>query len=325
MSIRLIVASISAAVVLLYGVVGITTIEPGEVGVVVKNLGSERGMQSYTLDTGMHWLDPFIYDVIVYDTRLRQYSLVEANAVPANTADGQPVNVDVSFEIGLIDEGVPELHENVGPNYWDQVVLPLARSTLRNSTSRQLSDAVYTGDGRTTIQQSVTGTLQGRLTPMGIRIEANLRDITFLNADFVRTLEEKAKAAQQEEINRRQAAAAAQEAIRVQNVAEGQRFRVEQEAAAEREKMRLEGEGERLRDEERAQGLLAVATAEAEGVRLRREALSGSGADELVSIEWARNLGPNVQVYGVPTGAPGTSTYLVDQALRGMVALGGNN
>jgi len=46
-------------------------------------------------------------------------------------------------------------------------------------------------------------------------------------------------------------------------------------------------------------------------------ALSGSGGAELVSIAWAENLGPNVKVYGVPTGAEGTSTFLFDEALRG--------
>lgn len=42
----------------------------------------------------------------------------------------------------------------------------------------------------------------------------------------------------------------------------------------------------------------------------RREALSGAGGRELVSIEWAKNLGPNVKVYAIPTGAPGTTSLM---------------
>ncbi len=308
------------AIIFLYGLAGMTYIDPGQVGVVVKNIGPDRGMQNFTLDTGLHWLEPFINDVIVYDTRLKQYQLVGKGAVPANTADGQPVVVDVSFEIGLTDGGVPYLHENVGVGYWDQVILPLARSTLRNATSQLLSDTIYTGDGRLMIQGTVAAEMKKRLTRLGIRIETNLRDITFQNKDFVNTLEQKAKAAQLEEIQRREALAAAQEAIKVQNIAEGQKFKVMQEAEAERERLRLLGEGQRLHEEQRALGILAVATAEAEGIRLKNEALSGPGGDRQVSIAWAENLGPNVKVYGVPTGAPGTNTFLFDQALRGTVA-----
>jgi hypothetical protein len=38
--------------------------------------------------------------------------------------------------------------------------------------------------------------------------------------------------------------------------------------------------------------------------------LSGAGGSELVSIEWAKQLGPNVKVYAFPTGAPGTSSIM---------------
>lgn len=282
---------------------------------VVKNLGANRGMQEQTLNTGMHWWDPLVFDVITYDTRLKMYALED---VPSNTLDGQPVMVDVSFEIGLIDKGVPTLHENVGTRYFQQVILPLGRASLRNHTSTALSDEIYTGSGRVKIQSQIAFELQGRLRPQGIRIEVNLRDIEFQNLDFVATLERKAQAAQEKVIQERLAEAAAQEAIKVKNKAEGAKFKVIQEAEAEREKLKLTGEGQRLQKQENAIGILAVATAEAEGMRLKRLALAGRGGEELVSIAWAENLGPNVKVYGVPTGAPGTSTFLFDSALRGV-------
>lgn len=325
MRFKLVGGLVLAAFGVIYALAGYTGIEPGEVGVVVKNLGKDRGMQDYTWDTGAHWADPFVFDAIVYDTRLKQYSLVGANAVQANTADGQPVRVDVSFEIGLVDAGVPNLHENVGVNYYEQVVLPLARSTLRNATAKLLSDEIYTGAGRIAIQTDIDATLQAELSPLGIRIETNLRDITFLNADFVDTLEEKAIAAQQEEIKRREAAAAEQEAFRVQNVAQGQRFKVIEEATAERERLRLQGEGLRLRDEEAAMGILAIATANAEGRRLMNVALSGPGGSLIRDIEVLGGLGQNVEFYGVPTGAAGTSTYIIAEALAGKFALPSGN
>ncbi len=317
--VRLVSAGVAASILALYGIGGFSGIEPGEVGMVVKQFGEDRGMQQFTLDTGTHWIEPFTNDVIVVDTRLKQYSL---NDVPAGTQDGQPIQVDVSFEIGLVDSNVPNLIENIGTDWYDQVVYPAARASVRTATANKLSDEVYTGAGRAAIQVELTDALVDKLTPYGIRITANLRDIEFLNKDFVNTLEEKAKAAQQEEIQRRYAAAAKEEAIATQNKAEGHKFKVEQEAEAERIRLQLVGEGERLKQEEIAKGILAVGQAEADVIKLKANALIGSGGQLYRDIEVLGGLGQAVEFYGVPTGAENTNTYIVDEALRGKVAVG---
>lgn len=324
-------AAILSLVAVLYGIAGLTTIEPGEVGLLVKQFGSERGMQDETLDTGTHWIDPFIYDVPVYDTRLRQELLED---VASNTADGQPILVDVSLEFGLLSDKVPGLHENVGRDYFDQIVYPAARSSIRNITSTQGSDAIYTGEGRAAVQNQLSEHLAEKLEPMGIRISANLRDIQFVKEDFVQTLEAKAKAAQQEIIQTRLAAAAVQEAIKVKNQAEGEKFKREQAAQAQqievtlaaeadRDRRRLEGIGEREKQEEVAKGILAVGKSEADVIKLKASALVGSGGQLYRDIEVLGGLGRSVEYYGTPTGAPGTSTYIVDEALRGKIAVGG--
>ena len=65
-------------------------------------------------------------------------------------------------------------------------------------------------------------------------------------------------------------------------------------------------------------------SAEAEGVRLRREALSGAGGQELVSIEWAKNVGSKIQIYGVPTGAPGTTSVMdINKVIQGAFPIAG--
>ena len=229
-----IIAAVSGSFIALvamgWGLGGLTGIEPGEVGLVVKQFGEDRGIQEYTLDTGTHWIEPFTNDVVVVDTRLKRYEQLD---IPSNTKDGQPILVDVVFEIGLLDHNVPNLIENIGTEWYTQVVYPAARSAIRNNTSEHMSDSVYTGEGRATIQSELTDELTQRLEPMGIRIVANLSDIEFTNADFVATLERKAKAAQEEVIQQRLAEAATQEAIKVQNQAEGERFKREQAAEAQ--------------------------------------------------------------------------------------------
>ena len=312
-------AAVLAAIGILYGISGISSIDPGEVGLVVEQFGKERGIRSTTLNTGTHWVDPFTNDVIVVDTRLRKYEQLD---IPSNTKDGQPILVDVVFEIGLLDHNVPALIENIGTDWYTQVVYPAARSAIRNNTSEHMSDAVYTGAGRAKIQEELTTELASRLEPMGIRLTANLSDIEFTNSDFVRTLEEKAKAAQQEVIQQRLAAAAVEEALKVKATAEGERFKREQAAQARMYELQKEGEGERLKQEEIALGILAVGQAEADVIKLKANALVGAGGELYRDIEVLGGLGEQVEFYGVPTGAEGTKTYIVDEALRGKIAVG---
>lgn len=300
----------------IYGISGFTDIEPGEVGLKIKKLGTNKGMQSDVLDTGLHWIEPVTMDVATYDTRLRQYSIKD---LPAQTKDGQKILVDISLEVGLVDNQVPHLHEKIGKNYFDQVVYPATRAAVRNSTATQLSDEIYTGTGRTIVQKEIESVLMQKGQEYGIRIMVNLRDILFTNDRFVETLEQKAMAAQEVIIKERQAEAAANEAIRVANIAEGQKQKAIKEAEAESERLRLQGLGERQQKVEIARGNLALFKAEAEGLRLKNAAF---GAENIVSMEWAKYLGPNVKVYGVPTGAPNTANVMDLSGILGGVFKG---
>lgn len=298
----------------IYGIGGVTSIEPGEVGIKVKNLGANRGMQEDTIGTGMHWVDPIVYDVVVYDTRRKQYDLTD---VPSDTRDGQKVHIDLSIDLGLDDQGVPSLHEEVGQRYYEQIVYPRVRTALRDATSRLQSDEIYTGSGRGEIQSDIRNKLKESFSALGIIIEPNLRAIKFQNVDFVTTLETKAKRAQQVVIAKREAAAAKEQAIKTKNDAEGQKFARIQAAEADKEERRLKGEGDRLQKEEEAAGNLAIAKAEAEGIRLKNEALAGSGGANIVALEWARQMGPNVKVLGYPLGAPGTNGLFMPDGILG--------
>ena len=304
-----IVAAISLG--LIYGIAGITDIAPGEVGLEIKMIGSDRGIKKETLNTGTRWIEPFTVDVVTYDTRKKQYAIKDMNA---STQDGQPIQVDISLEVGLNDKNVPYLHENVGRNYFEQIVYPALRSEVRNATSQLKSSLVYTGEGRQHIQTTVLNTLTNRFKPYGIDIDVNLRDITFTNNDFLQALERKAVTTELEVIKKREAAAAEQEAIRIANVAEGIKQQDIKRAEAKSQAAALEGIGLRKKKEQEAKGILAIARAKAEGTRLQVQAY-GSGKT-YASVKWAENLAPKLTVYGIPTGAAGT-TSLMD--LNGML------
>jgi len=317
------IAGVVLVVVLfLYGLAGITNVELGETGIKTQMLGADRGVTA-PIYTGMRWIEPFMYDVDVYYTKFEQYDLSGADAVESQTNDGQPVNLRVSFQIGLIPEQVPWLHENVGQGWYHDVFYPAAIKAIKDSSAMLSSDEIYTGEGRTAMAERIQVTLAEALNGYGIRFETNLRDVVFENEKFLETLEEKARAAQQEEIEHRNALAAKQAAIATQNKAEGEKFAVEQRAQAERIKLREEGAGMRERDEEIAQGKLAIGQAEADIIKLKANALIGKGGQLYRDIQILGGLGESVEYYGTPTGAPGTSTYIIDEALRGKIAVGG--
>ena len=288
----------------LFGMAGLTTINPGEVGILVKMLGENRGMQKETLDTGWRWVNPFTYDVEVYDVRYSQYDMAKTTA---ETLDGQPVILDLSFEIGLRDADVPELHETIGTNWYREVVYPRARTAVRNATSAQLSEDIYTNSGRMAIRDAVSSDLQD-LDDRGILITVNVRTLKFQNPAYVQKLEQKAAAAQDEEIQTRLAEAAIQEAVKVANIAEGLKQKRIKEAEAAAQEQLLQGQGLRDRKVEEAKGILAIAKAQAEGTRL--QVLAYGSGDTYASVKWAESIGPDFKVYGVPVGAPGTTTIM---------------
>lgn len=307
--------------ILIYGLAGFTTVAPGEYAIVIQQFGEGKGVKDEGLSVGTHWVDPTLNDVEVYDTKATQHSL----EVGASTKDGQPVTVHVSLEISLEADKVKDLHQLIGRDYYRMVVEPAARAAIRDALPTQLSDTVYTDEGRRSIQDSIIADLEEKqVGARGIVASVNLQEVRFTNEEFLNILEAKAGAAQQEEIQRRNAAAAEQKAIAVANTAEGEKQRRIKEAEAGKEELRLAGEGAQLRDEAAAAGLLAIAKAQAEGRQLLVNAYGGgaAGAAAVVGIAWAENLGPNVKVYGVPTGAPGTTTLVdLNSVLQG--ALGG--
>lgn len=313
--VRLAAAGLGLLVLVIWIFAGITHVNPGETVILVKNLGSNKGMQKEPLLIGTHWVEPFTYDTVTYDTRLRQMEEVKE---AAGTGDGQPVVIEGSLQLGLDPAHVPQLHSELGPDFYSRVIHPALISIIKNKVPSQSSDMAYTLKGREAIEKAINEELTQRYGKDGIVVLFNLKALQFQNPQYVQILEAKALATQSIEVETRQAAAAVQTAIKVANTAEGEKQARIKAAEAEREEQRLAGEGERLKKEEQARGILAVAKAEAEGTRLRREALSGAGGAELVSIEWAQRMGPNIKVYAYPTGAPGTNAFFgLDNVFKG--------
>jgi regulator of protease activity HflC (stomatin/prohibitin superfamily) len=253
----------------------------------------------------------------------------EGNAytMELKTADGQNVNVDMTLQVALRGKEVPLLHQKIGPNYENEVLLPQMRSEARLAFGAYTAEDIYQGKVREEIQRLVLKKLQdsfsktnsdGTLIYPAIMVtDVLVRHLAFSQA-FEQAIEQKKLAAQQVEVNKQLALAQEQKALQVEAEARGQKLKAVQEAQGigESAKARAEGEAAAVRvkaDAEKyrlaaeAEGNLAKYKAEAEGKKLSAEALAGAGGQNVVALKFAESIAPTLQTYAYPAGASITS------------------
>ena len=101
---------ISVAAVLMVG--GCTTVPAGHVGIVVNNMGKERGVQSYTAKTGFFLYNPISTQVFVYPTS------VQTVVWTRDTNEGKPIDESITFgtieQIRQISAGIASAVEEQG-------------------------------------------------------------------------------------------------------------------------------------------------------------------------------------------------------------------
>jgi regulator of protease activity HflC (stomatin/prohibitin superfamily) len=312
--------AVVAAVVLLVFVMtfGYVNVHPMDVAVVVNKAAGK--VEPQPLGVGYHFYNRWATDMVVYRVAARAFppdtvSNEESKKynLELKTNDGQNVSVDLTMIYALRANEVPALHQQIGPNYEDQILLPQVRSEARLVIGGFSAEEIYQGKVRDTIQLSIKERLIKTLDQYpAIQIhDALIRHFAF-SGDFEKAIEQKKLAAQSVEINKNLALAQEQEALRVEAEARGNKLRVIQAAEGEAAAKKVNADAERYRLEQEAAGKLAIFKAEAEGKRLSAEALGGG--QNVVALKFAENIPDKLQIWGIPTGA--NSSSLMD--LSGM-------
>lgn len=290
---------------------GWVNVKPTEVAVQVDKFGNK--VHQMPRGVGYHFFVRWATDMVVYRVSARAYpsetlQVGESKkyALDLKTNDGQNINVDLTVIYALTANEVPQLHEKVGPNYEDQILLPQIRSEARIAIGRYSAEEIYQGKVRDEIQQAIKTKLQESLSkyPAITIHDALIRQFKF-SPDFERAIEQKKLAAQQVEINRNKALAQEEEAKRQEAEARGQKLRALQEAEGRAQSAKIEADAERYKLEQEASGKLAIFKAEAEGKKLLAEALGGG--QNVVNMKFAENIPDKLQIWGIPTGQNNTS------------------
>lgn len=302
--------------------VGIVDIKSTEVGVEVDKVQGK--VLEMPLGVGYHVFNKVTTDIVVYHVAARAFpgDIVKSESsdnytLELKTNDGQNIRVDLTILYALKANDVPTLHQSIGPNYEDQILLPQIRSEARIAIGSYTAEEIYSGKVRDVIQKEIATRLQNSVAKFpAIQIQdALIRHFAF-SPEFERAIEQKKLAAQQVEINKNRAMAQEEESKRQEAEARGSKLKAVQDAEGRAQSVKIEAEAERYKLEQQAAGKLANYKADAEGKRLQAEALGGG--QNVVALKFAENIPDKFRVFAVPIGQNSTSLMDLNGIFKGM-------
>lgn len=116
----------------------IISVYPGELGVLWRRLGSGTVLDT-VYGEGLHAILPF-NRMYKYNVRKQQI----ADSIDVLTLDGLTVRVKYSARYYLDRDTLPLLHQSVGPDFVNVVVLPEVRSVIRALFGQYKPEDIYT-------------------------------------------------------------------------------------------------------------------------------------------------------------------------------------
>lgn len=313
---------------------GWVNVHPTEVAVEINKLVGK--VNEMPKGVGYHFFNRWVTDMVIYKVAARAYptdTLEQAEhktyTLELKTNDGQKVFVDLTIVYALAANEVPKLHQEIGTNYEDQVLLPQIRSEARLALGKYSAEQIYQGAIRDEIQAGIKEKLVHSLAKYpAIRIhDALIRHFGF-SREFEAAIEQKTLADQQVKINKNKALAQEEEAKRQEAEARGLKLKAIQDAEGRASANKIEAEGraqaakieadaKRYRLEQEATGNLAINKAEAEGKKLLADALGGG--QNVVALKFAEEIPDKLQIYAYPVGEQSTSIMDVSGIFQGML------
>jgi regulator of protease activity HflC (stomatin/prohibitin superfamily) len=149
-----------------------TTIPPGFAGVLV----TPSGVQPNPVQEGVTWISPLSH-MDVYDMR----GLQRTEDLQAIAADGAPVEAKASLvTYSLVRPELAAIDREIGPRYYEVVVAPIVRASVRLVIAGYRSDEL-TPNNILKAQGEITARVAARLKPFHIVVDSiDLRTLAFL-------------------------------------------------------------------------------------------------------------------------------------------------
>lgn len=148
------------------------TIQSGHKGVLFKRFGG--GLEKETIyDQGFHVIAPW-NTMYVYDVRIQE--AVESMEVLSK--NGLTIKCDLSFRFQPIDEQIGFLHDNIGVDYRNRIIIPEIRSATREVIGKYLPEELYSSK-REAIQDEIETRTREAINQKHLTMDAVLiREVT---------------------------------------------------------------------------------------------------------------------------------------------------
>src|ERR1700744_5745412 len=164
-----------AVAVIILGVLfaSVKVIDPGKVG--VQTLFGK--VQDNVLESGLHVINPLV-DITTFSIQTENYTMsaktgegqVEGDdAIRVLSSDGLEVTIDLSVLYKVNPDKAPFIMQNIGTNYEDKIVRPVARTAIRdNAVNYQAVDLYSTK--RQEFQARINQTIEQNFAKNGLML-----------------------------------------------------------------------------------------------------------------------------------------------------------
>ncbi len=207
----------------------IVKVDAGERAVIFNIFG---GMEKRVLGEGIHIIIPGVQRATIYDVKQSTYSFASedqgqqghilSNEIHSLTSDGQRVDIELSVRAKPQPSELWKLHKYIGPGYVSKIIIPKARTALREILATYPVEDVYSIK-RQEIQNKVQEHLSNDLAK---RYFIDIEEVLIRNVKFSKEF--------QDAIDRKQQAF--QEYLKMEYILAGER--------AKRDGKILQAEGE---------------------------------------------------------------------------------
>ncbi len=210
-----IISVVSVVILLLiFGSQMFYVLKPGERGVIFKKFGGGLDKENIFVP-GFHVVAPW-NDLIRYDVREQKAE----ETMDVLDKGGLSINVDVTIIFNPFYNKIGDLHENIGTNYVQVMVVPNVRSSVRAITGRYTAEEIYSTK-RGEVETQIIDATRKALADKNIE----MKDLLIRSI----SLPEKIKSAIESKLQQQQEALAYQ-------------YRLERETS-EADRMRIEAQG----------------------------------------------------------------------------------
>lgn len=187
LSFLLVAGSIALLVLILLWNSLTVTIGPGERGVLFRKFGGGTEMGN-VYGEGFHFILPW-NTMYIYNVKKQE----DKSVMSVLSRNGLTIKVELSYRYQPTENNLPELHQTVGKNYLETIILPEIRSATREVIGQYLPEELYSTK-RESIQEEIYQQTEVNLTKNNIFLDAVLiREVelpTKLQAAIERKLEQ---------------------------------------------------------------------------------------------------------------------------------------